>query len=124
MAQASNCGGTGDPHKKLRRDRETLFAATLARSVGRLDWWNIKEEHTPYQWRCQMALYAVDPWGDTRDDMRAAMNTANSIVSNVANITDDQFRKLLTALHSYVPASVEDDSIPVDVAILSQIKEA
>lgn len=36
---------------------------------------NVYESHTPYEWAVQTALSIVDPWGDDRADLRAAVNT-------------------------------------------------
>ena len=40
-----------------------------------MDWVEVYESHTPYEWLTQQALAVVDPWGDDRADMRAAINT-------------------------------------------------
>lgn len=39
------------------------------------DWIRVYESHTPYEWKVQVALSIVDPWGDDRADRRAALNT-------------------------------------------------
>lgn len=54
------------------------LAARLARAAGLvhpMDWVAIYESHTPYEWLVQQCLAVVDPWGDDRDDLRAAVNT-------------------------------------------------
>lgn len=40
-----------------------------------MDWVEVYESHTPYEWITQVALSIVDPWGDDRDDLRAETNT-------------------------------------------------
>lgn len=40
-----------------------------------MDWWRIKGEHTPQEWRLQKAMFIADPWGEARDDLRAAIQT-------------------------------------------------
>lgn len=59
------------------RDFEAKFAAELARSLGRFDWWNLREEHTPFQWQVQLAMYVASPFGERRADLRQAISTAN-----------------------------------------------
>lgn len=46
--------------------------------MGRIhpkDWIEVYESHTPVEWFYQKSLAVIDPWGDDRDDIRAAMNT-------------------------------------------------
>lgn len=84
-------------------DRDALLAAELARSVGRLDWWNIKGEHTPFQWSLQHALFACQPWGETRADLRAAVMTANLMLVQSAGEKDDgDFREMVKNLVGYL----------------------
>ena len=40
-----------------------------------MDWVEVYESHTPYEWLMQKILAVVDPWGDDRADLRAAVNT-------------------------------------------------
>lgn len=40
-----------------------------------MEWVEVYESHTPYEWLVQQVLAALDPWGDDRADMRAANNT-------------------------------------------------
>ena len=54
------------------------MAARLAREMGRVhpkDWVEVYESHTPYEWLLQKCLAVVDPWGDERADLRAAVHT-------------------------------------------------
>lgn len=58
------------------------LAARLARAAGRVhpqDWLSFYESHTPFEWQLQETLAVVDPWGDERDDLRAAVNTMIAI---------------------------------------------
>lgn len=104
---------TAEPRKKLIADREAQFAAELARSVGRLDWWNIKGEHTAAEWAAQVAMYEVAPFGERRHDMRMAVMTANLMTMQSANkdkMTQDEFREMASDLMKYLPdeSSYED----------------
>lgn len=75
------------------------MAARLARASGRVhpkEWVEIYESHTPYEWLMQRTLAAVDPWGDDRDDLRAALNT----LANYPGTGDKQ--ELLQALLGYI----------------------
>ena len=47
----------------------------LGRTFGRMDWWRIKGEHTPQEWKLQRAMFIADPWGEVRDDLRTAIQT-------------------------------------------------
>ena len=40
-----------------------------------MDWVEVYESHTPYEWRVQQILAVIDPWGDDRADLRAAHTT-------------------------------------------------
>lgn len=40
-----------------------------------MEWVEVYESHTPYEWALQQCLEIVDPWGDDREDLRAAINT-------------------------------------------------
>ncbi len=106
-------------------DREAVFAARLARSVGRLDWWNIKAEHTPYQWACQWILFSLDPPGDQRNDLRSAYHTASAIAWNgQQKLTPEQFSTLLESLQKVAPVDKHDpDLLPLDHDVLRSITE-
>ncbi len=47
-----------------------------------MDWWRIKGEHTPQEWALQKALFIADPWGETRDDLRAAIQTRRIVATS------------------------------------------
>lgn len=107
------------------RDGEARFAADLARSVGRLDWWNIKAEHTPYEWACQIAMYQVNPFGDRRADMRAAVNTTNQIIaSSAAKIPSEDVQTLFLAIRDYLKCNEDSDDEEVDFEALRKVKES
>lgn len=84
-------------------DPSARFAAKLARSVGRLDWWNVYDEHTPYEWALQVAMFAAEPWGEDREDLRMALAAALNQSAHAAEPVQaeklsemfDQYRKYL-----------------------------
>jgi hypothetical protein len=95
----------------------------LARSVGRLDWWNIKAEHTSYEWAAQIALYQVAPYGDRRADLRTAYNTANTIAAGRTQQTQpDEFRDMIATLMNYLGCDQRDPNEETpDAAALAMI---
>ncbi len=81
-----------------------MFARRLGLKVGRLDWWNIRGEHTPYEWATQIAAEQVDPTGDHRADLRGAMLTANLMAMQAhKKIDPEDFRQMVKALMEYLP---------------------
>ena len=86
-----------------------MFAAELARSLGRFDWWNIRDEHTPFEWIVQRAMYAATPWGERRADFRAAIHTANLLMQQAAreSQTADNFQEIVRSLADYAEAGEE-----------------
>ena len=94
----------------------------LARSVGRLDWWNIKDEHTEIEWAAQIALYRVDPWGERRQDLRSALHTAYIMQAvSMVEIPADQFSKIVSGLSEYLECDRETDE-PIDMDALMKIQ--
>lgn len=91
----------------------------LARSVGRLDWWNVRREHTPYQWLVQRVLYHIHPCGERRADMRAAHNTANLLAAQAKEPLDGSaFSELVSNLRDYLPAFNKSDELEADTDAL------
>jgi hypothetical protein len=90
-------------------DGLTRFLAKLARSVGRLDFWNLLNELSPQELRAQQALMAVEPWGDDRADLRAAVHT---VTSHKFQQPDDA----LDALTRYLKVQQHEEEIHPDVA--------
>lgn len=62
-----------------------------------MDWVEVYESHTPYEWLVQQVLAVVDPWGDDRDDLRAAVNTMAAIPAG--DFDRNEFRE---SLRSYL----------------------
>lgn len=105
-------------------DREAAFAVRLSRSVGRVDWWNVKAEHTPYQWQLQRLMFELDPPGDQRNDLRSAIHTANVIASLAkTQMTAEQFAVLVKSLVNVTPLDRHDpDVMTVDAEALKVVK--
>lgn len=71
-------------------------------SVGRTDWWKLAEEHTPYELAVLQCYEAVEPFGETRADMRMAVQTG-SLLQALAHgkMTEVQMRDCLQRLAGY-----------------------
>jgi hypothetical protein len=54
-------------------------------------------------------MYDASVWGERRSDVRAAVNTANIIASQASNMTDEEFRRIVGAIASYMPGENDDD---------------
>lgn len=98
---------------------EAQFAMELARSVGRLDWWKIRDEHTPYQWAVQQTAYRLGMFGERRADLRSAVSTASIKASWASEITEEQFAELVGKLANYFDG--ERDEIEVDHEALAKV---
>ncbi len=87
-------------------DEDLRLAAKLARAAGLVhpsDWVKVYDSHTPHEWAVQVALAAVDPWGDDRADLRAANNSLHMILSQAFGKVDQQaIDKLAVALQHYL----------------------
>jgi len=105
------------------RDEEARFAADLARSCGRYDWWNIKNEHTPFEWACQIAMAQVNPFGERRADIRAATNTTNQIVSAPGvKIQAADAQELFRQIRDYLKCYEQTDDEEIDLQALRKVK--
>ena len=106
------------------RDHEARFAAEFARSLGRHDWWNLRDEHTPYQWQCQLAMYSANPWGERRADLRAAVNsTSIRLAFASGNVQESDINTIVHSLSHYLPCDRDnDEEIEVDQAALNLIQ--
>jgi len=91
----------------------------LARSVGRLDWWNVRGEHTPYQWLVQRVLHQIHPCGERRADMRAAHNTATVLATQAKEKLDPStFGEIVESLRDYLPTCQQSDELEADAQAL------
>lgn len=73
-------------------DEDIRLAAKLAREAGLvhpMDWVRVYESHNEYEWALQWALMITEPWGDDRADLRAAVNTASVMQTNVAEASSE-----------------------------------
>ena len=73
------------------------------------DWWRIKGMHTPYEWALQVAAESIDPFGEERADIRAAVNTANLMAAQSSNVTNDQVQTMIDSLRSYLQVNQVED---------------
>ena len=95
----------------------------MGRSVGRLDWWNIKDEHTEYEWQCQLAMYLVAPFGERRQDIRQAYHTAHIMTADLTTpLPDSEWMALVTHLSTYLQCDQDKDDA-VDLDALKRMKE-
>ena len=102
-------------------DSELRFAAEFGRSVGRWDWWNLRKEHTPFQWALQRTIAIVQPYGERRADMRAATMTANLMaMQSTEPVADDNFREMIGTLTNYLK-DASDYEEEADIAAARQI---
>lgn len=87
-------------------DETTRLAARIARLEGHthpLAWVKVYEDHTPYEWAVQLALAAIEPWGEDRADLRAAVNTAQLVASNRTEpMEDGKFTAMVRSLARYL----------------------
>jgi len=70
-----------------------------------MDWVAVYESHTPYEWQIQRALAIVDPWGDDRDDLRAAINTI-AVRGN-----GDNADEVMSVLTGYLPINRHEETV-------------
>lgn len=67
------------------------------------------------QWRAQQAAAIVEPTGDDRDDLRAAVMTANLMASQASEkISNDEFREMLVGLADYLQRRKQNDEVDLD----------
>ena len=89
--------------------------------MNRLDWWNIKAEHTAYEWACQIAMSIACPFGERRKDIREAYHTAHLLASqSPQQLTNDEFSTLWDTLSKYLKCH-EDAPDPNQTANLDAL---
>lgn len=76
------------------------FLRRLGLSVNRLDWWNIAAELTPFEINVLRIQEELEPTGEERADMRAAVNTACQ-ASTMATISEAGMNDLMRSLTTY-----------------------
>lgn len=107
------------------KDHDARFARKLAAVAGRIDWWNVYEEHTAYEWACQIAQFNAEPWGDDRDDLRSAVNAASvASAMSTQTISDEQFNEMVNGLAHYLKVNQQPEKTvgPAEAARLSGAK--
>lgn len=67
-----------------------------------MDWVRIWESHNEYEWTLQRVLMAIEPWGEARADLRAAVNTAQVVVSNSSEASSGAVGELVDQLSHYL----------------------
>lgn len=86
-------------------------------SVGRLDFWNLDKELTPYEQAVWRASEIVEPWGERRADMRTAMQTLSVMQSRRATLfTEEERRGILRSLLNYWRSDDEPENVTPDEA--------
>ena len=86
------------------------------------DWWRIKSLHTPYEWALQIAMQSVEPIGEDRADLRAAVNTANLIVSQSTDVTNEQATSLIESMRGYLRVNQREPEVAGPAAIRQAIE--
>ena len=75
-----------------------------------------------YQWAVQKALYEVAPWGERRQDLRTALQTANIIAAQSAEkIPDEAFGEMVRTMITYLKCE-QDPEDTVDMDALARMK--
>lgn len=95
----------------------------MGRAIGRFDWWNIKDEHTAWEWAAQLAMYDVSPFGERRQDLRAGYHTAQIIAAQSMDMKQDEFAAMVEGLIDYLPCD-QDQSDAVDFDALKRMKRS
>lgn len=98
----------------------------LARSVGRLDFWNLNKELTPYEIALHRAAEVIEPYGDARNDLRAAMQTLHLVQIHCPNaLTSDQRQRIIKSLTAYWKEKDDDGTAsPEEAARLARLEFA
>lgn len=93
-------------------DGDIRLAAKLARAAGLvhpMDWVKVYESHNEYEWRMQIALMQVEPWGEDRADFRAAMNTAMLVEAQAAEQDQKRASSVIHQMRTYLPFYQKDE---------------
>ena len=77
--------------------------------VGRWDWWNIKQEHTRFEWALQLIAEEMEPLGESRADMRHARNTTQIISALLPGMSDAEVSETSNGLRNYLVVNNPDD---------------
>lgn len=86
-------------------------------AVGRLDFWNLDKELTPYEQAVWRASEIVEPWGEKRADMRMAMQTLSVMQSRRTTLfSEEERRSILRGLLNYWKTEEEPEHLTPDEA--------
>lgn len=67
-------------------------------------------------------MFIVDPYGDVRADMRAAVNTANQIAAQAAEqLSGEEFQHLYETLVGYCDKSPDETAVEFNPDALAKI---
>lgn len=84
-------------------DWQARFLAKVAFAAGRVDFWNLENELTPSELVALQVLYSIEPWGEDRADLRAAVNTTVS-----AGVAQDAIENAIAGLTGYLEVNRQD----------------
>ena len=95
--------------------------AKLARSVGRLDFDRLYYELSPYELSVHLALFEIEPWGDDRADLRAALNTIKQVAAFTGESDDNVLQEVFEGTARYLAVSKPPEKIlsPSEIADLA-----
>ena len=84
-------------------DDDARLAEKVARAHGRLDYVNVYREHTPHEWLVRKLLYQIEPFGEDRADLRAAVNTLRLVQMWASEpLTESQCEQEINNLRFYL----------------------
>lgn len=89
-----------------------MLSLRLGLAIGRWDWWNLKAEHTAYEWALQRAAFNVEPWGGTRDDIRTAISTVAMIQHGIGSVSEDGAKELFDHMTGYLSPRPSNELTP------------
>jgi len=79
--------------------------------VGRWDGWNLKNDHTEFEWIVQQLADIIDPIGEPREDLRNALSTAKLIGAMNPEIDDEALSEIAQKLQHYLSHNQPKDDI-------------
>lgn len=69
-------------------------------------------------------MFIVDPWGDVRDDLRAAVNTANQIASQATEtVSQEEFSEMVHTIANYCEKSTDAAAVEFNPSALAKITQ-
>lgn len=70
-------------------------------------------------------MYQVNPFGDRRADIRAAVSTTNQIIAGAASkLSGEDVQALFASIRDYLKCNEETDDEEVDFEALQKVKES